>query len=199
MVIKNGVKAKIDAGLIVLACSAGGIVLVQNLLSLLPKNFPIPVIVVIHRSGQLSSSLEQLVQSYCAVRVKEAEEKEPLMPSTVYFAPGGYHLLVEKDRTLSLDVSEPIKYCRPSIDVTLQSAADVYGKKMIAILLSGANDDGADGMHAVSMAGGLTIVQDPEDAEVDIMPRAALSRTSINFKMNGDELMSFIEGMEGEL
>lgn len=179
----------------VLACSAGGIALIQKILAALPADFAIPVVVVVHRGGQILSSLEQILQTHCAIRVKEAEEKEALMPATVYFAPGGYHLLVEKDLTLSLDVSEPVKYCRPSIDVTLQSAADVFGNEMAAVLLSGANDDGAEGMKTVSGAGGLTIVQNPEDAEVDVMPRAALKKARIDFMLNGDELPRFIKSM----
>ncbi|WP_028297147.1 chemotaxis protein CheB [Olivibacter sitiensis] len=182
-----------DIQLLVLACSAGGIALIQKILASLHKDFPIPVIAVVHRGGHVMSALEKILQVHCTIRVKEAEEKEILQPSTVYFAPGGYHLLIEKDHSLSLDVSEPVKYCRPSIDVTLQSAVDVFGSNMAAVLLSGANDDGADGMMSVSKAGGLTIVQNPEDAEVDVMPRAALNRTMIDFMLNGDELVQRIK------
>src|SRR5690606_5939006 len=111
----------------------------------LPKNFPLPVVVVIHRSRKHRSSIEELLNSKSKVKVKVAEDKDQLKKGTVYFAPSDYHLLVEPDGSISLDSSEPVLYSRPSIDVTFESIADVYRDNVIALLLSGANADGAEG------------------------------------------------------
>src|SRR5690606_1386033 len=130
---------------------------------------------VIHRNARYETNIETTLETQCRLTIKVAEDKEPIRPATVYFAPAGYHVLVEPDHRLSLDISDPVNFCRPSIDVTMQSTADVYGAATMAILLSGANQDGAEGMSTIQKMGGLCIVQHPEDAEIPTMPEAAIA------------------------
>lgn len=178
---------------VVLGCSAGGFTLVFDIISKLPKNFPLPVIVVIHRSRKHKSSIEELLNNKSKVMVKVASEKDRLKKGNVYFAPSDYHLLLEPDETLSLDYSEPILFSRPSIDVTFQSVADVYQDKVIAILLSGANTDGAEGICYINKKKGFTIVQNPENAEVKTMPEAAINKCNVDLILNNSEIFSFME------
>ena len=131
--------------------------------------------VVVHVPPDKRSILAELFQAKCRITVREAEDKEPISGGTVYFAPPDYHLLVETDRSLSLSSDEPVLYSRPSIDVLFESAADAYGPALIAIVLTGANQDGAKGLKAVVEAGGTAIVQSPEDAFASAMPEAALA------------------------
>ncbi|MEO8794210.1 MAG: chemotaxis protein CheB [Daejeonella sp.] len=181
-----------NAELLILGCSAGGFLLVYNFLLKLPANFPLPVVVIIHRSRSYKSLIEEHLNGLSSLNIKMADDKESIKSGTVYFAPPDYHLLVETDKTLSLDNSEPVHFCRPAIDVTFQTAADTYQDKLIAILLSGANSDGADGMEYISELNGLTIVQQPEEAEVDIMPKAAINRGNIDLVLKMDEITSLI-------
>ena len=120
------------------------------------------------------NALVTLFQDRCQVGVKEAEDKEPVQPGVVYFAPSDYHLLVEADGRLSLSSDEPVNHSRPSIDVLLESAADAYGPALAGVVLTGANDDGAVGLKAIAEAGGVTVVEDPDGAYCATMPAAAL-------------------------
>ncbi len=159
---------------IVMGGSAGAVDALLQILPSLPVSFPLPIIVVVHVPAENKSALPDLFQARCAIRVKEAEDKEPLQGGTVYFAPPNYHLLVERDRRLSLSNEEPVVYSRPAIDVLFESAADAFGAGLLAIVLSGASVDGADGLAAVCKAGGRAIVQSPATASMPTMPQAAL-------------------------
>jgi len=178
---------------LILACSAGGFRVLFDMLKALPGNLPIGVLVVIHRNAKYETNVEASIMSKCHIAVKVAEEKEPLRPATAYFAPAGYHLLIEPDRSISLDISEPVNFCRPSIDVTMQSVADVYGAAAAAVLLSGANNDGAQGMRAIQQAGGLCIVQHPDDAEIGVMPEAAIALGAADLILHDDELVTLCQ------
>lgn len=178
-------------GVLVLGCSAGGFDLLTHILQALPPTLPYGVLAVIHRNARYETHLEKKLADKCAIGIKAAADKEPIESATAYFAPTGYHLLVEPNRSLSLDVSEPVHFCRPSIDVTMQSAADVYGPATAAILLSGANKDGAMGMMSIHRAGGLCIAQDPRYAEIDTMPAAAVALGGVHLILRNDELIIF--------
>lgn len=178
-------------GVLILACSAGGFKILFDILKVLPGDLPIGVVVVIHRNAKYETNIEENMTSKCQIALKMAEEKEFIKPSTAYFAPPGYHLLVEPNQSISLDISEPINFCRPSIDVTMQSIADVYGSAVLAILLSGANQDGAQGMKAIQQAGGVCIVQNPEYAEIKTMPEAAIALGAADLVLNDGELVTF--------
>ncbi|WP_118976644.1 chemotaxis protein CheB [Taibaiella koreensis] len=162
-------------GCVVIGGSAGSLKVILSLVTALDARLPFPVVIVLHRKND-ASSLEHLLNDRCPLRVKEAEDKEDLAPGTVYLAPPDYHLLIESDHSLSLDASEKVLWSRPSIDVTFQSAAEAFGHHVLAILLSGANNDGASGLEYIRHHGGQIIVQDPDNAEIPVMPRAALAR-----------------------
>lgn len=184
-------KNEVSVDLLIIACSAGGMFVLIDLLASLKEDATFAVLVVVHRNDRFHSSLEEMAQQRCKLHVKQAEEKECIKQGTIYFAPGGYHVLIEKDKTISLDVSEPVNYCRPSIDVTMQSAAEIYQHHLLAILLSGANKDGAEGVRAVYKSGGITLVQHPSYAEVDIMPRAAIATGAVVSILSNDELKAY--------
>lgn len=161
------------------------------MLKVLPEDLSIGVLVIIHRNAKYETNIETSLSDKCRIAIKIAEEKEYIEPATVYFAPAGYHLLMEPDHSLSLDISEPVNFCRPSIDVTMQSVSDVYGASTAAILLSGANQDGAKGMKTVHQAGGLCIAQHPEQAEIATMPASAIALGAVDIILKNDELIEF--------
>lgn len=160
---------------VVLGGSAGAVEALSRILPALPTNYGLPLLAVVHLGRGKDSHLAELFQTRCRLRVKEAEDKEPICPGTLYFAPPDYHLLVEPDRRLSLSSDEPVLYCRPAIDVLFESAADVYGPNLAGVVLTGANADGAHGLAAICRAGGLGLVEKPELAQVSAMPQAALA------------------------
>ena len=178
-----------------LGCSAGGFNLVFELVKKLPSEFPLPVIVVIHRSRKYPSTIEELLDKKSDLKVALAADKDILTKGNVYFAPSDYHLLLEPDGSLTLDYSEPVLYSRPSIDVTFQSVADVYQDKIVAILFSGASEDGSEGICYIKDRNGLVIIQDLESAEVKTMPQAAISKCEDALVLTNDEIFTFINSM----
>ncbi|HVS60063.1 MAG TPA: chemotaxis protein CheB [Gemmatimonadaceae bacterium] len=153
--------------------SWGGLAAMSKLLGELPADFSLPVVVVQHRSKDSDRLLAELLQDATDLKVSEVEDKEPLMPGTVYIAPADYHVLIDNGY-LSLSVEEPVRFSRPSIDVMFSSAADTYGSGAIGVVLTGANEDGARGLSDIVKRGGRALVQDPRTAEIPIMPDAAL-------------------------
>ena len=160
---------------VVIGASAGALEALSGILPTLPSDYGLPVMVVVHVPLDKKSILAELFRAKCRVRVQEAEDKEPIRAGTVYFAPPDYHLLIETGRSLSLSTDEPVLYSRPSLDVLFESAADAYGPGLVAIVLTGANEDGARGLKAVSEAGGKAIVQVPGAAYASAMPQAAIA------------------------
>lgn len=158
---------------VVIGASAGALEALTAILPSLPEHFPLPLMIVVHMPPGKESILVDLFRARCRIQVREAEDKEPVCAGTAYFAPPDYHLLVEADRCLSLSNEEAVLHSRPSIDVLFESAADAYGPAVIAVVLSGANHDGAAGLRAVSEAGGTAIVQSPKGAFASAMPEAA--------------------------
>jgi two-component system, chemotaxis family, protein-glutamate methylesterase/glutaminase len=166
---------------IVIGASAGGVDALMTLLPALPAHAAVPVIVVLHLPRHHPSSLAEIFRSRCALEVREVEDKDPIRPGVVYFAPPDYHLLVDKGPAFALSTDEPVNYSRPSIDVLFESAADLYGERLGGIILTGANSDGAAGLQAVRRAGGFTIVQEPSTAHSSAMPAAAMARVDVDF------------------
>ena len=158
---------------VAIGTSWGGLGALTKLLGDLPPDFPIPVVVVQHRSNDSERLLGQLLQDATHLRVCEIEDKDELSPGTVHLAPANYHVLIEEGY-LSLTIEEPVRFSRPSIDVMLTSAADTYGSAAIGVVLTGANEDGAQGLALIVKRGGLAFVQDPKTAEIPIMPTAAV-------------------------
>jgi two-component system chemotaxis response regulator CheB len=165
---------------VVIGGSAGGVDALVTLLPAIPAGFRLPVFCILHVPGGRESRLAELFDERLPVPVREAADKEEIVPGTVYFAGSGYHLSVERDRTFSLSCEPPVHFARPAIDVLMESSADTYGPGLAAILLTGANHDGADGMAYVRARGGFTVVQDPADAQVPTMPVSAINRCKPN-------------------
>lgn len=181
---------------VVIGTSAGGLAALSRLVSGLSSHFPLPILVVQHVPAGTPTQLAEIFQRKTGLRVKEADEKEALRPATLYFAPPGYHLLLESDRSLSLSQDDAVHFSRPSIDVLFESAADALGPALLGILLAGANEDGAAGLAAIHHAGGLTIVQDPAEAEVDTMPRAALQRFAPDYLLPLRDIHQLLRELE---
>jgi two-component system chemotaxis response regulator CheB len=163
---------------VVIGGSAGGVDALLGVLSALPDGMQVPVICMLHMPASRESRLAEVFAPRLPVPVREAADKQPIENATVYFAGSGYHLSVEKDRTFSLSCEPPVHFARPAIDVLMSSAADVYGDELVGILLTGANVDGAAGMAEIRARGGFTVVQDPGEAQVPTMPRAAIAASA---------------------
>jgi two-component system chemotaxis response regulator CheB len=161
---------------VVIGASAGGVEALGTLLPALPAGYRLPVFCILHVPGDRESRLAELFDGRLPLPVREAADKEAVNPGTVYFAGAGYHLSVERDFTFSLSCEPPVHFARPAIDVLMESSADAYGPGLVGILLTGANHDGAAGMAHIHASGGLTIVQDPDDALVATMPKSAIDR-----------------------
>ncbi|WP_343652374.1 chemotaxis protein CheB [Stenotrophomonas sp.] len=160
--------------LVVVGASAGGVAALQQLLGSLPASLPVPVLVVLHLPRDRSSRIAEVLAPYCVVALREAEDKQPLQPGTVTFAPPDYHLLVEDTEAVALSMDEPVLFSRPAIDPLFESAAAVFGAGVLAVLLTGASSDGSEGVAAVRSAGGRAWLQCPEEAEASMMPASAL-------------------------
>lgn len=166
---------------VVVGASAGGVQALLQIFAGLGADYRLPIVFVLHLPDDRRSQLAEVFQQRLGMRVKEADDKETLQGGTLYVAPPGYHLLIENDRSFSLSREEPLHFSRPSIDVLFESAADVYGPGLVGVLLTGANEDGAQGMATIKHCGGLTVVQDPLDAQVPTMPEAALALAPADF------------------
>ncbi|MBC8054037.1 MAG: chemotaxis protein CheB [Sphingobacteriaceae bacterium] len=180
---------------LVIGGSAGSIDVILKILQDLKKDLSIAIIIIVHRKSTSDSSLTKLFNRRSAIEITEANEKEEILPGRIYLAPANYHLLIERDRTFSLDYSEKVQYSRPSIDVTFVSAAEIYEQSLAGLLLSGANSDGAEGILTIANTGGLTIVESPETAEVDFMPKAAIFKTVVDHVIETDYLPRFVNDL----
>lgn len=160
---------------VVIGASAGGVAALFQVLGTLPSAFAIPVLCVLHLPDDRHSQLAGVLQRRLHRPVCEARDKERISGGQIYVAGPGYHLSVERDLTLSLSQEEPVHFSRPAIDFLFISAADAYGDSLLGVLLTGANEDGARGLAYIKNNGGRTIVQDPRDAQVALMPEAALA------------------------
>ncbi|NWB98591.1 chemotaxis protein CheB [Pseudomonas gingeri] len=160
---------------LVVGASAGGVEALMTVFGALTTRFSLPIVTVLHMSEGRRSQLAEVFGRRLALPVKEADDKESIVPGTLYFAAPGYHLSIEQDRSFSFSREERVHYSRPSIDYLFSSAADAYGSRLMGILLTGANQDGAEGLLQIQRQGGLTVVQDPQDARVATMPEAALA------------------------
>ncbi|HEX3849460.1 MAG TPA: chemotaxis protein CheB [Polyangiaceae bacterium] len=175
-----------------IGASAGAVDALSILLPCVPAAARVPVIVVVHVPPNRPSLLPELFAHRCAAKVREPEDKEPALAGTIWLAPSNYHLLLERDRTFSLSVDEPVKFSRPSIDVLFESAVDAFSEKLCAIVLTGANDDGAGGARAVREAGGTVVVQNPETAEAEQMPSAAIEAANPQLVAALPEIAEFL-------
>ncbi|WP_157447124.1 chemotaxis protein CheB [Cytophaga aurantiaca] len=178
---------------VVIGASAGGLHALIHVLSALPADYFLPIIVVQHRGKEHTKLLEEILQTKCLMRVKQADEKEKIHGACIYIAPPDYHLLIEQDETFSLTSDIYVKHSRPSIDLLFATAAEVYKEKLVGIILTGASSDGAEGMLEIRRAGGYTIAQEPTTAEYPYMPQASVSIGSICSNLTLDEISSYLK------
>jgi two-component system, chemotaxis family, protein-glutamate methylesterase/glutaminase len=173
--------------LVAIGSSLGGLHALRKLLEPLPPEFGAAMVLAQHRRADADSRLSEILSTFCALPVIEAEDKEPLHPGRLYVAPANYHLMVTP-HSLLLTVDPPVWFARPSIDVLFESAAEAFGPGLVAIVLTGANEDGAAGARAVKRAGGIVLVQDPAEAESPVAPRAAIAGASVDAVLPLSEL-----------
>jgi two-component system chemotaxis response regulator CheB len=190
------VKAK-KFDLVVIGCSLGGMTALETVLRALPRTFPVPLAVVQHRHRASNESLPAFLRRKTDLKVVDAEDKQPIKKGAAYLAPANYHLLVERGE-FHLSVDEAVAYSRPSIDVLFESAADAYGETLAAVVMTGANDDGARGADRIKKRGGFIIAQDPATAEAPAMPQATISRVRVDRVLPLDRIGPFLVELCGE-
>ncbi|HEY1096546.1 MAG TPA: chemotaxis protein CheB [Alphaproteobacteria bacterium] len=178
-----------------MGASAGALETLYAILPELPADYPIPIMIVVHLPPDRKTIMAELLQARCAMPIREAEDKDMIQKGTVYLAPPDYHLLVEKNGSLSLSSEEPVLFSRPSIDVLFETAADAYGEDLVGVILTGANHDGSAGLQAVITAGGTGIVQHPNQAYAATMPEAALKINPTAQAMSLDEITQYLHKM----
>ncbi|MBD2211976.1 chemotaxis protein CheB [Nostoc linckia FACHB-104] len=173
--------------IVVIGASLGGFTALKEILGNLPKNLKLPIVVAQHRHRESYSTLSEFLQKHTSLQVREVEDKDEISSGYVYLAPADYHLLVESGY-FALSTDEPISYARPSIDVLFESAADIYGEQVIGVILTGANEDGVQGLKAIKSRLGIAIVQDPTTAECSVMPKAAINAVAVDWILSPKEI-----------
>jgi len=184
-----------DYKAVVIGGSAGSFQVVMKILNSLPKNFNYAVLLCLHRLKHVRSGFVEALSIKSNIPIIEPYDKTYIRPGTGYLAPANYHMYVELANQISLSTEEPVNHSRPSIDLTYMSAANAYRQKMIGIILSGANRDGALGMKKVADLGGLTIVQDPQECEVRTMTEATLNMTKVTHVFKTDQIIQFLKNI----
>jgi len=188
--LNNSYKAVVIGG------SAGSFQGVVKILAQLPKGFPLPIIMCLHRLKHVRNGFVEALSIKSVVQVTEPHDKENIKKGSVYLAPANYHMSVELGHSFALSTEEMVNNSRPAIDITLSSCAFVYKEKLVGILLSGANKDGALGMKHIHDRNGLTIVQEPTECMIDTMPKAALAATEIDDVMKIDQIVAFLKELD---
>jgi two-component system chemotaxis response regulator CheB len=183
---------------IVIGVSTGGAKALKAILSDLPSEFALTVIIAMHRYKDTGDYLERSLDKECKMHVKQADEKEEIKAGVVYVAPPNYHLLIEDDGTFSMSVEGAVNYARPSVDVVFESAAEVYGQGLIGVILTGANKDGSLGLKKIKEASGLAIVQTPETSEAADMPRAAIAAVNPDYVLPLEKIGPLLRKLESE-
>jgi two-component system, chemotaxis family, protein-glutamate methylesterase/glutaminase len=177
---------------VVIGASAGGIQALSVVLPALAADLRAPIFIVLHLPRDKPSMLAEIFARKCAVPVREAEDKESVTPGTVYFAPNNYHLLIDRGPQMALSADDPVHHSRPSVDVLFESAAEIYKERLLGIILSGANEDGASGLAAIHDAGGVTIVQRPDTAAAPSMVLSALKLRPADWVLPPEEIAAML-------
>ena len=177
--------------IILIGGSAGSFGIISTILENLPMEIPYAICIVIHRNKNFSTKIEKTLSRKLNRKIISVGDKIEIEENVIYFAPPGYHLIVEPNFTFSLDVSEHVNYSQPSIDVLFETSAQVFKNNCIAFLLSGANKDGAEGLCYIEKFGGKTYIQDPEDAIIDTMPISALANTKKAQTLKNKEIITY--------
>ena len=184
-----------DYGIVAIGGSAGSFSVISKILSSIRADFPLPVVICMHRLKHIRSGFVESLSERSKIPVAEPKDKDRIEEGKAYMAPANYHLFVEYDASFSLSVEAPHIFCRPAIDHTLSSAAQAYREKCVGILLTGANNDGAQGLKDIADRGGVTIVQDPASAEVPTMPNAALRLMNPTKVLDPQGIIDFLNSL----
>jgi two-component system chemotaxis response regulator CheB len=190
---QTGLNNRIRA--VVIGGSTGSIDVLLRLLPALKAPLLFTLIIVVHRRNTADSALADLLSIKTTIPLKEVDDKDIIEQGSIYLAPADYHLLIEQDGTFSLDDSEKVNYSRPSIDVTFESASDVYGRTLVGIIQSGANADGTAGLTVIKKGGGVLVAQKPQTAQIGYMPQQAILHADVDLILDVDELIEFVNGL----
>jgi two-component system, chemotaxis family, protein-glutamate methylesterase/glutaminase len=177
---------------IVIGGSAGSFPVITKLLTDLRQDFHLPIILCLHRLKHIREGFDDVLNMKSKIKVIEPEDKTKLRAGYIYLAPANYHILIDNFHNISLNIDEPVKFSRPSIDVLFETAANVFKDKLVGIILSGANSDGGHGIRMVKYHGGLTIVQDPNEASIKAMPLAAIENCKVDYIYKVEEISHFL-------
>ncbi len=178
---------------VIVGGSAGSFQVITRILNALPKDFPLPVLLCLHRLKHVRSGFVEALSLKSGIPVEEPYDKESLKPGRAYLAPANYHMYVELANRIALSTEDTVNHSRPSIDLSFMTAANAYREKLIGIILSGANRDGAAGLKKVHDNGGVCIVQDPNECEVKTMTQSALQLTKVDFVYSTDQIISYLQ------
>lgn len=176
---------------IVIGGSAGSFQVISNIFSSYSGNLKLPIFITMHRLKQVRTGFVEALSLKSRITIREPDDKDKIEPGITYLAPANYHMLIASDHTIFLSAEEPVNHSRPSIDLLFESCAEVYKEKLVGIILSGANKDGANGLKIISELGGTTIVQDPDEAQVRTMPEAALDLIKADHIFNTAQIIKF--------
>ncbi len=192
-------KIEQDYKAIVIGGSAGSFQVISKILSQLPTDFETPIIMCLHRLRHVRNGFVEALNIKSTIPIQEPHDKETIRRGKFYLSPANYHLSVELGNTFALTTEDLLNNSRPAIDILFQTAAYAYRQKLIGILLSGANKDGAYGMKMIHERGGLTIVQDPKDCLIDTMPTAALNLTPVDYALSVQEIIDFLLSLDKKI
>ncbi|MEA3316687.1 MAG: chemotaxis protein CheB [Bacteroidota bacterium] len=177
---------------VIIGGSAGSFQVITKILSSLPKNFNVPVILCLHRLKHVRSGFVEALSIKSNIPVIEPFDKDNLKPGKAYLAPSNYHMYIELNKRIALSTEEAVNHSRPSIDLSFETAALAYREKLLGIILSGANKDGAYGLKKVKLMGGTTIVQDPKECQVSTMTDASLNITKVDHILSTQQIIQFL-------
>ncbi|HOZ13393.1 MAG TPA: chemotaxis protein CheB [Tenuifilaceae bacterium] len=181
---------------VIIGGSAGSFQVITRILHSLSPNFPLPVLLCLHRLKHVRSGFVEALSIKSGIPIIEPFDKEQIKPGKAYLAPANYHMYIELGNKIALSTEEPVNHSRPSIDLSFVTAAQVYREKLIGIILSGANRDGAYGLKKIKDLGGLAIVQDPEECQVKTMTEASLKMTKVDFVYNTNDIIKFLQNIK---
>lgn len=182
---------------VIIGGSAGSFQVITRILSSLPPNFPLPVLLCLHRLKHVRSGFVEALSIKSGIPVIEPYDKEQIKPGRAYLAPANYHMYIELGNKIALSTEDPVNHSRPSIDLSFITAAQVYRDKLIGVILSGANRDGAYGLKKIKDLGGTVIVQNPDECQVRTMTEASLKMTNVDFVYNTNGIINYLQKIKG--
>jgi two-component system chemotaxis response regulator CheB len=177
---------------VIIGGSAGSFRVITKILQSLPKNYPLPVLLNLHRLKHVRSGFVEALSIKSNIPIIEPYDKDSIKPGYAYLAPSNYHMYIELNKKIALSTEEPVNHSRPSIDLSFETAAQTYNRKLLGIILSGANRDGAYGLKKLKDLGGTAIVQDPKECEVATMTEAALRLTEVDYVYTSDQIIDYL-------